>query len=330
MAAPVAERARGLLARLRAAVALPEEDGEIPARLLAEHLVGSRRRMKLLLTQLRVLRLLLGVLEAPAPPPAAPSLRPAAVAEARSRWRELKGGYGGVVGALGGAVPPTLSQLGRGRGLLRRIRRAVRPPRAALSAEVQRRRSRVVALRERAAALRGQTEERRRALRAHREAASRGGARCRLLQALSGLRLLPGPEVELGPPPGASDPPPALRVRGGPDGELSVVGGPPPLPPPLCPGLLELQSQLWAWGPLWGEVRALQSRFALDWEPQCGRVRVLGGGPGVVWTLQLEGGYPQPGGAVRVVPPPGKEPPNPPSEVPTLTQWVELLVGTPP
>lgn len=28
-----------LLARLRAAVALPEEDGEIPARLLAEHLV---------------------------------------------------------------------------------------------------------------------------------------------------------------------------------------------------------------------------------------------------------------------------------------------------
>lgn len=217
-------------------MALPEEDGEIPARLLAEHLVGSRRRMKLLLTQLRVLRLLLGVLEAPAPPPAAPPLRPAAVAEARSRWRELKGGYGGVVGALGGAVPPTLSQLGRGRGLLRRIRRAVRPPRAALSAEVQRRRSRVVALRERAAALRGQTEERRRALRAHREAASRGGARCRLLQALSGLRLLPGLEVELGPPPGASDPPPALRVRGGPDGELSVVGGPPPLPPPCARG----------------------------------------------------------------------------------------------
>lgn len=76
MAAPAAERARGLLARLRAAVALPEEDGEIPARLLAEHLVGSRRRMKLLLTQLRVLRLLLGVLEAPAPPrPPPPSGR---------------------------------------------------------------------------------------------------------------------------------------------------------------------------------------------------------------------------------------------------------------
>ncbi|XP_021239257.1 DNA-directed RNA polymerase II subunit RPB1-like [Numida meleagris] len=38
MAAPAAERARGLLARLRAALALPQEDGDVPARVLAEHL----------------------------------------------------------------------------------------------------------------------------------------------------------------------------------------------------------------------------------------------------------------------------------------------------
>lgn len=316
-----------MLARLQAALELPPEDGDVPARVLAEHLVGARRRQKLLLAQLRALRLLLGVLQAPGPPPAPPALR-GAVAEARGRWRALKGGYGGATGALGGAVPPALAQLGRGRRLLQRLRRALGRPQL----EAARRRSQ-----EKVTSLRGRVASRRRALRSHEEAARRAGARCRLLQALAGVWVLPPPppggaagaELELGPPPGLPDPPPALRLQGGRDGELSVVGTPPPLPPPLGPGLLELQERLWERLPLWAEVWGLQRRFALDWEPERGRVRLLGGPGGAVWTLLLDAGYPR-GGGVRLLAPPGTEPPAPPSAAPSLSQWVELLAGTPP
>lgn len=322
---------RRVLARLQAALELPQEDGDVPARVLAEHLMGSRRRQKLLLAQLRALRLLLGVLQAPEPPPTPPALR-GAVAEARGRWRALKGGYGGALGALGGAVPPALAQLGRGRRLLQRLQRALgRPQREAAKRRSQ---EKVTSLQGRVTSLRDRVTSRRQALRRQEEAVRRVGARCRLRQALAGVWVLPPPtgggagaELELGPPPGLPDPPPALRVRGGRDGELSVVGGPPTLPPPLGPGLLELQERLWERLPLWAEVWGLQNRFALDWEPEQGRVRLLGG-PGAVWTLLLDAGYPR-GGGVRVLPPPGTEPPAPPSAAPSLSQWVELLAGTP-
>ncbi|XP_074427784.1 outer kinetochore KNL1 complex subunit ZWINT [Larus michahellis] len=116
MAAGRLERARGVLAALEAAVALEEEDGDVPAPVLVEHLVDTRRKQKLLLTQLRVLRRLLGLIQNPGPPPDPPDLGRAG-AQARSRWRGLKSGYGGALGALGGALSPALPPLRRGRGL---------------------------------------------------------------------------------------------------------------------------------------------------------------------------------------------------------------------
>ncbi|NXK90843.1 ZWINT protein, partial [Formicarius rufipectus] len=109
-----------VLRALEAALALEEEDGDVPAPDMVEHQVDTRRKQKLLLSQLRVLRLLLGVIENPGLPPAPASLREA-VAQARGRWRELKSEYGGALGALKEAVPPTLTQLGRGRQLLQRL-----------------------------------------------------------------------------------------------------------------------------------------------------------------------------------------------------------------
>ncbi|XP_065509393.1 uncharacterized protein LOC135999756 isoform X2 [Caloenas nicobarica] len=118
------ERARGLLGTLEAALALPGEDGDVPTQILVEHLLDRRRKRKLLLTQLRVLQRLLQVLRCPDTPPALPDLR-AAQAQARSRWRELKSGYGGALETLGGALPPALARMGEGRRLRRRLRAAL-------------------------------------------------------------------------------------------------------------------------------------------------------------------------------------------------------------
>ncbi|NWZ88830.1 ZWINT protein, partial [Poecile atricapillus] len=112
------------LAALEAALAVEEEEGDVPTLVLVEHQMDTRRKQKLLLSQLRVLKLLLGVIENPGLPLAPSNLREAA-AQARGRWRELKASYGGALGVLGEAVPPTLTQLERGRQLLQRGRAAL-------------------------------------------------------------------------------------------------------------------------------------------------------------------------------------------------------------
>ncbi|XP_049649277.1 TMF-regulated nuclear protein 1-like [Accipiter gentilis] len=320
----------------------------------------TRRKQKLLLTQLRVLRLLLGVIENPGPPSAPPPPPPLicppsthktpppkllgeAGAQARRRWQELKEGYGGAVAALGGALPPTLAQLGRGRTLVPRLR-GVLDTRLRQKEELEAKVREAVGRREQ---LRQRVEERRReqlsrqgALRRQEGAVQRAGAGCRLYQTLSGVRVLPPPptpgcqevELELGPPPGLPENFPTLRLCRSAGGGLRFLTPPPPLPPPLGPGLLELQGRCWEGRPLWAEVEQLQRRFALDWEPELGRLRVLGGprGSETVWTLELEAGYPGRGGGVRLLPPPAGVPAiSPPSASPTLTEWLELLVGTP-
>ncbi|XP_074874697.1 outer kinetochore KNL1 complex subunit ZWINT [Buteo buteo] len=339
-AAPRLDRARGTLVALEAALALEEEDGDIPARVLVEHLVDTRRKQKLLLTQLRVLRLLLGVIENPGPPSAPPTLREAG-AQARRRWQELKEGYGGAVAALGGALPPTLSQLGRGRTLVPRLR-GVLDTRLRQKEELEAKVREAAGRREQ---LRQRVEERR------REQLGRQGALRRREGAVQRCRVSPLPDAVGGPgaaptphpgvpgggagvgaPPGAPrklpDPSLAPQRWGG----LRFLTPPPPLPPPLGPGLLELQGRCWDGRPLWAEVEQLQRRFALDWEPELGRLRVLGGPRGSRlsglwnWKRVILGA----GGGVRLLPPPAGVPAiSPPSASPTLTEWVELLVGTP-
>ncbi|XP_066840684.1 uncharacterized protein [Anser cygnoides] len=272
-AAAAEARARGVLARLQAALELPPEDGDVPARVLAEHLVGARRRQKLLLAQLRALRLLLGVLQAPGPPPAPrpcvsdpPPPSSGGGGGGAGALAGAEGGLRGATGALGGRAP-ALAQLGRGRRLLQRLRRALGRPQL----ETARRRSQ-----EKVTSLRGRVASRRRALRSQEEAARRA---------------------------------------------------PPPAAPPLGPGLLELQERLWERLPLWAEVWGLQRRFALDWEPERGRVRLLGA-PGAVWTLLLDAGYPR-GGACGSWPPPARSP-RPPIGRPIAVAVGGAAGGDPP
>uniref|UniRef100_A0A674GGT9 ZW10 interactor-like n=1 Tax=Taeniopygia guttata TaxID=59729 RepID=A0A674GGT9_TAEGU len=334
LSSPPVSRVPRALAALEAALALEEEEGDIPTRVLVEHQMDTRRKQKLLLSQLRVLKLLLGVIENPGVPPATTNLREAA-AQARGRWQELKARYGG---ALGEAVPPALAQLHRGQQLLQRGR-------AALGARLEQQEELKVKVREaterrdqllrRVQERRLQQLGRREALQGLREAAARVGASCHLYQALAGVQVLPPSpgtpelELELGPPPGSSHSLPPLHLCLTCSGEVQLQEPPLGLPPPLGPGLLELQQRCWESWSLWAEVTHLRSRFALDWQPELGLLQVLGGprGAQTLWTLQLEPGYPQSGG-VRLLPPAKGAPPIPaPPDPPTLTRWLELLVG---
>ncbi|XP_059728384.1 ZW10 interactor [Haemorhous mexicanus] len=333
------ERARGALAALEAALAEEEEEGDVPTRVLVEHQMDTRRKQKLLLSQLRVLKLLLGVIENPGLPPAPTNLREAA-AQARGRWRELKAKYGGALGTLEEAVPPALAQLHRGQQLLQQGK-------AALGARLEQQEELKVKVREateRRDQLLRRVQERRlqrlgrqEALQELRETAARVGASCHLYQTLAGVQVLPPSpgtpklemELELGPPPGSSHSLPPLRLSLTPSGGVQLQEPPLGLPPPLGPGLLELQLCCWESWSLWAEVTHLRNRFALDWQPELGLLQVLGGprGAQTLWTLQLEPGYPKSGG-VRLLPPPKGAPPIPaPPDPPTLTQWLELLVG---
>ncbi|NXH61333.1 ZWINT protein, partial [Rhabdornis inornatus] len=87
------------LAALEAALALEEEEGDVPSLVLVEHQMDTRRKQKLLLSQLRVLKLLLGVIENPGLPLAPTNLREAA-AQARRRWQELKARHGEAGGSV--------------------------------------------------------------------------------------------------------------------------------------------------------------------------------------------------------------------------------------
>ncbi|XP_064295757.1 ZW10 interactor, partial [Phalacrocorax carbo] len=191
------ERARGALLALEAALALEEEEGDVPARVLVEHVVDTRRKQKLLLTQLRVLRRLLGVIENPGPPPAPPNLREEG-ARARGRWQQLKWGYGG---ALGGALPPALAQLGRGRRLLRSLRGVLGG-----------RRRQIAELEAKVREAEGRRDELRRRLEQRREAALRAGAGRRLYERLAGVGVPPLP------PPGPPETLPDPRLRRSPGG----------------------------------------------------------------------------------------------------------------
>ncbi|XP_054374201.1 uncharacterized protein LOC118700941 isoform X2 [Molothrus ater] len=337
MAAPL-ERAKGALAALEAALELEEEEGDVPTRVLAEHQMDTRRKQKLLLSQLRVLKLLLGVVENPGQPLAPTDLREA-VAQARGRWQELKARYGEALGALEEAVPAALEQLERGQQLLQRGK-------AALEARLEQQEELKVKVREateRRDQLLRRVQERRlqrlcrqEELQGLRERVARVKASCELYQTLAGAQVLPlSPgtpkeelQLELGPPPGSSRSLPPLCLTLTPSGEVQLQEPPLGLPPPLGPGLLELQQRCWESWSLWEEVAHLRNRFALDWQPELGLLRVLGGPQGAqtLWTLQVEPGYPQSGG-VKLLPPPKGAPPIPaPPEPPTLTRWLELLV----
>ncbi|XP_040473363.1 ZW10 interactor isoform X1 [Falco naumanni] len=147
----------------------------------------TRRKQKLLLTQLRVLCQLLGVIESPGPhlAPLAPC-EAGALAQARERWRELKAECEEV---LGGALPSALTRLRKGQCLLQRLQGALEASlqqKEELKAELREALERREQLRGRVAEQRRERLSRQEALRHCQEAALRAEASCRLYQMLTG------------------------------------------------------------------------------------------------------------------------------------------------
>ncbi|XP_030825851.1 trichohyalin-like [Camarhynchus parvulus] len=232
------ERARGALAALEAALELEEEEGDVPTRVLVEHQMDTRRKQKLLLSQLRVLKMLLGVIENPGQPLAPTNLREA-VAQARGRWQELKVKYGEALGALEEAVPAALQQLERGQQLLQRGKAALEAQleqQEELKQKVREATERRDQLLRRVQERRLQRLRRREDLQGLQDRVARVKASCELYQTLAGARVLPPSpgtpelELELGPPPGSSHSLPPLRLSLPPAGSSSCRN-----PPWGCP-----------------------------------------------------------------------------------------------
>ncbi|NWZ98500.1 ZWINT protein, partial [Nesospiza acunhae] len=229
------------LAALEAALELEEEEGDVPTRVLVEHQMDTRRKQKLLLSQLRVLKMLLGVIENPGQPLAPTNLREA-VAQARGRWQELKAKCGEALGALEEAVPAALEQLERGQQLLQPggssgaqcgaggshgCCPSLPPPQQEdlkqKVREATERRDQLLrrAQERRLQRLRGQEE-----LQGLRDRVARVKASCELYQTLAGAQVLPPSpgtlKLELGPPPGSSHSLPPLHLSLTPSGEVQL------------------------------------------------------------------------------------------------------------
>ncbi|NXF27731.1 ZWINT protein, partial [Rhodinocichla rosea] len=222
------------LTALEAALELEEEEGDVPSRVLVEHQMDTRRKQKLLLSQLRVLKMLLGVIENPGQQPLAPTNLREAMAQARGCWQELKARYGEALGALEEAMPAALEQLERGQQLLQRGKAALEArleQQEELKQKVREATERRDQLLRRVQERRLQRLRRQEELQGLRERVARVKASCELYQTLAGARVLPPSpgtpkqelELELGPPPGSSSRSlPPLRLSLSPSGEVQL------------------------------------------------------------------------------------------------------------
>ncbi|KAJ7317531.1 hypothetical protein JRQ81_003693 [Phrynocephalus forsythii] len=111
----------GLLAQLKDALSFEGQakDGvgaELPAKVLAEHAVNTRKTHKLMYTQLQVVKFLLDFLDsAPCIQDASDAAVRKEMAEAKQEWKALKAEYQQQVESIKGAVPQILAKLEEGK-----------------------------------------------------------------------------------------------------------------------------------------------------------------------------------------------------------------------
>ncbi|XP_075774747.1 outer kinetochore KNL1 complex subunit ZWINT [Pelodiscus sinensis] len=249
-----AVRARELLAQLDEVLAFEgqtreELEAELPAKVLVEHAVDTRKKQKWMCSQLHVVRFLLEFLDQMDPAPFDQKTTETAIrnemAQAKQQWKELKAGYQQRVEAIEGSVPRVLAQLEKGQHLAQRLKEALarletqRHQAEEKARDAQERRQkeqkqlveRQQQLAEQVAELRGRVEAQHQELQQlqgelqsqecvasdWREKMERNSALCQLLETLQGIRIVSASgdkvELELTPVPQLLTPDPQmLRV----------------------------------------------------------------------------------------------------------------------
>ncbi|XP_048689195.1 outer kinetochore KNL1 complex subunit ZWINT isoform X2 [Caretta caretta] len=360
-----AGQARELLAQLDEALAFEgptreELEAELPAKVLVEHAVDTRKKQKWMCSQLHVVKFLLEFLDQRDSAPFDQKTTEAAVRnemmQAKQQWKELKAGYQQQVVAIEGAVPRVLAQLEKGQHLAQRLKEALARYEAQEQLEERKQqleeqaallRSRVQAQRQELHRLQGELQSQECVASGWREKVERTSALCQLLETLQGVRvvsasadeidveLTPGPQQTTPNPQPATPDPQLLRFTlcWAEDGSIRVQSHSPlfPLPRPCADvrgTVLELQQSYGQLAPLLAEIQALQTRFSIDWQPQEHQLRFLQ--PSAIWTLAVEPGYPV-WGRVRLLAVQGQRGPGdpgawkPPQETPSLRDWLEYL-----
>ncbi|XP_074873628.1 outer kinetochore KNL1 complex subunit ZWINT [Carettochelys insculpta] len=243
-----AGRARDLLAQLDEMLAFEgqtreELEAELPAKVLVEHAVATRKKQKLMCSQLQVVSFLQEFLDQMDPAPFDQKTTEAAIrsemVQAKQQWKELKAGYQQRVEAIKGSVPCVLAQLEKGQHLAQRLtealeryeaqrhqaEKAAKDTRERLQKEQEQLEKQVAELQSRVGAqcqklhqLQGELQKQECVATAWREKVERKSALCQLLETLQGVRLVSasGDKVELELTPG-----PQLLV---PDSQLQTPG----------------------------------------------------------------------------------------------------------
>ncbi|XP_066474128.1 ZW10 interactor [Tiliqua scincoides] len=127
----VEETATRLLAQLKNELAFEGQtkdgvEAELPAKVLAEHAVTTRKTHKWLYSQLQVLKFLMDFLgSAPCVQDASKSAVREEMAEAKQQWKALKAEYQQHVEAIEGAVPQALAKLEEARNQAQRLEAAL-------------------------------------------------------------------------------------------------------------------------------------------------------------------------------------------------------------
>ncbi|CAM5173736.1 unnamed protein product [Eretmochelys imbricata] len=238
-----------LLAQLDEALAFEgptreELEAELPAKVLVEHAVDTRKKQKWMCSQLHVVKFLLEFLDQRDSAPFDQKTTEAAVRnemmQAKQQWKELKAGYQQQVVAIEGAVPRVLAQLEKGQHLAQRLKEALaryeaqrheaekkaRGARERRQKEQEQLEERKQQLEEQAALLRSRVQAQRQELHrlqgelqsqecvasGWREKVERSSALCQLLETLQGVRVVSASadeiDVELTPGPQQTTPDP--------------------------------------------------------------------------------------------------------------------------
>ncbi|KAG8129787.1 hypothetical protein E2320_016466 [Naja naja] len=307
---------------------------ELPAQVLAEHAVNTRKTQKLMYTQLQVLKFLLDFLDsAPRVQDASDSTVRKEMEEAKKQWKALKADYQQQVEAIKGAVPQILAKQEEVQSRARLLEEALQRYRAKellrerqqqLEQQVAELQDRLQKQQKELECLQGEVGEQESQARIWQEKMQRvSDFRC-LLEGLQGVKVIcvseNDMEVEL-----TSHPYPEmsaahcvkLHLHWGEDGNVTLQSGNPSF---LLPDEIPLGTC--------STIKGILLDFAIDWQLEKRLLHYLK--PSSTCSLYVESGYPD-SGQVRLLSIKTQQGTvdvasyKPPQEKPSLINWLVYL-----